>query len=48
MQIKIFNRLLKFAKYRHKTELLPLSLIMILIHKNLDSKTELFPLGTEH
>lgn len=48
MQIKIFNRLLKFAKYRHKTELLPLSLIMILIHKNVDSKTELFPLGTEH
>lgn len=35
-------------KYRLKTELLPLSLIMILIHKNVDSKTELFPLGTEH
>lgn len=44
MQIKIFNRLLKFAKYRHKTELLPLSLIMILIHKNVDSKQNCSPL----
>lgn len=41
MQIKTY-------RYRLRTELLPLSLIMILIHKNVDSKTELFPLGTEH